>query len=152
MSVEEHERLMKSLDDAWNSQVWDTFNKRHHEEVTEYWLGQPEPTRRQHSHKEGAEQFFKTFPDIHVGNDPYKVLIGDGDWTCSVAKFTGTMTGPMPGPDATMMQPTKKSFAVELARSLIGMIKVKSSQENLFRMTCEVSCRSSFNADSQSHL
>src|SRR5674536_168757 len=86
---------MKTLDDAWNSQEWETFNKRHHEEVAVYWPGQPEPTRGQRSHQEEAEQFFKTFPDNHVGNDTYKVLIGEGDWTCSVAKFTGTMSGPM---------------------------------------------------------
>jgi hypothetical protein len=27
MNVEENKRLMKTLDDAWNSQDWDTFNK-----------------------------------------------------------------------------------------------------------------------------
>jgi hypothetical protein len=41
------------------------------------------------------------------------VLFGESDWTCSVAKFTGTMTGPMPGPDGTTTEPTNKSFEVE---------------------------------------
>lgn len=41
MNVEENKRLMKTLDDAWNSQDWDTFNKRHHDEVEVYWPGQP---------------------------------------------------------------------------------------------------------------
>jgi hypothetical protein len=98
MSVEENKRLMKTLDDAWNSQDWDTFNKRHAKEVAVYWPGEPKPTRGQHSHQEEAEQFFKTFPDNHVGNDPYMVLFGEGDRTRSVAEFTGTMTGPMPRP------------------------------------------------------
>jgi len=32
-------------DDAWNSQDWDTFNKRHTDEVIVRWPGQSEPTR-----------------------------------------------------------------------------------------------------------
>ena len=44
------------------------------------------------------------------------VAIGEGDWTCSVVKFTGTMTGPMPGPDGTTIQSTNKSFEVEFCK------------------------------------
>ncbi len=34
MSVEEENKeLMKSLDNAWNSQDWDTFNERHADNV-----------------------------------------------------------------------------------------------------------------------
>ena len=113
MTVEDNKQLMITLDDAWNSQDWDTFNKRHAEEVAVYWPGQPDPTRGQHAHKEEAEQFFKTFPDNRVGNHPYVVLLGEGHWTCSVANFTGTMTGPMAGTDGTTIQPTNKKFQVE---------------------------------------
>jgi hypothetical protein len=45
MSVEGNKQLMKTLDDAWNSQDWHTFNKRHAHDVAVYWPGQPEPTR-----------------------------------------------------------------------------------------------------------
>jgi len=31
--------------------------------------------------------------DNHVENNPYKILFGQGDWTCSVAEFTGTIEG-----------------------------------------------------------
>jgi hypothetical protein len=43
-------------------------------------------------------KMFKTFPDNRVGNRRYKVFFADGDWTCSIARFTGTMIGPMNGP------------------------------------------------------
>lgn len=34
MSIEEKNKsLMKTLDDAWNSQDWDTFEERHAENV-----------------------------------------------------------------------------------------------------------------------
>jgi hypothetical protein len=69
-TVDENLRLMKTLDDSWNTQDWDTFNKRHTDNVAVYWPGQPDPTRGRHDHKAEAVEFFKTFPDNH----PYKVL------------------------------------------------------------------------------
>ncbi len=112
MSVKENLQLMKTLDDAWNAQDWDTFSKRHADQVAVYWPGQPEPTRGIKAHKEEAIEFFKTFPN-HIENDPYRVLFGRGDWTCSVARFTGTMKGPMKGLDGRTIPPTNKRFEIE---------------------------------------
>lgn len=113
MTVEENLELMITLDDAWNAQDWETFNKRHAEETTVYWPGQPEPTRGRKAHKEEAIEFYKTFPDNHVENRPYKVLFGQGDWTCSVAVLSGTMKGPMKTPDGKEIPPTNKKFKVD---------------------------------------
>jgi hypothetical protein len=33
MSAEDNKELMQTLDDAWNSQDWDTFEKRHAEDT-----------------------------------------------------------------------------------------------------------------------
>jgi hypothetical protein len=46
-------------------------------------------------------------------NHPYKVEIAQGDWTCTVADFTGTMRGPMKGPDGKLIAPTNKKFHVD---------------------------------------
>ena len=132
MSVEGNKQLMITLDDSWNSQDWDTFNKRHHEEVAVYWPGQPEPTRGLEAHQSEAEQFFKTFPDNRVGNRPYQVLFGEGDWTCSISIFTGTMTGPMPGPDGADIQPTNKKFEVEFCTVAHWNEKGEITEEKLF--------------------
>ena len=43
MSVEENMKFMKILDDAWNSQDWETFNERHTDDVIIRWAGQPHP-------------------------------------------------------------------------------------------------------------
>ena len=64
--------LMKTLDDAWNSQDWDTFAKRHTENVIVRWPGQSEPTRGLAKHRNEGVEMFKTFPDNHVQNHPYK--------------------------------------------------------------------------------
>ncbi|MGA2524767.1 MAG: hypothetical protein ABSF65_11535 [Candidatus Bathyarchaeia archaeon] len=48
MGEKENLQLMKTLDDAWNagpsSPLWETFKKRHREDVKVYWPAQPLPT------------------------------------------------------------------------------------------------------------
>ena len=61
MGVEENLRLMQTLDNAWNAQDWETFMKRHSENVAVYWPGQPEPTRGRHAHHNESVEFFKAF-------------------------------------------------------------------------------------------
>ena len=60
-----------------------------------------------------------------------RVFFAIGDWTCSIARFIGTMTGPMLGPDGNEIPPTGKSFEVDfctVARWDAGQIV----EENLF--------------------
>ena len=92
MTVEENLRLMKTLDDSWNNQDWETFRKRHVHGVHVYWPAQAKATQGIDAHTQEAMEMFKTFPDNRVGNNPYEVMFGQGDWTCTIAKFTGTMT------------------------------------------------------------
>jgi predicted ester cyclase len=110
---EKNMELMKTLDDAWNSQDWDAFEERHADNVAVFWPGQPDPTRGVHNHRQEAIESFKTFPDNHLVNNPYKILFSKGDYTCSVADFTGTFKGPMKGLDGEMIQPTNKKFHIE---------------------------------------
>jgi hypothetical protein len=58
---------------------------------------------------------FKTFPDNHLINHPYKVEIARGEWTYTVADFTGMMRGPMKGPDGELIAPTNKKFHIEFS-------------------------------------
>jgi len=101
---------MTTLDNAWNTQGWDTFNQRHADNVAVFWPGQPNPTSGVHNHRRESIDFFKIFPDNHPINNPYKIFIAEGDYRCSVADFTGTFQGPMKGLDGKMIQPTNKKF------------------------------------------
>jgi len=114
MSIQEkNKELMITLDNAWNSQDWDTFNDRHAEDVAVFWPGQPDPTKGVHNHRQESMEFLKIFPDNHLINNPYKILIAEGDHTCSVADFTGTFKGEMKGLDGKIIQPTSKKFHLE---------------------------------------
>ena len=110
---ERNMELMQTLDDGWNAQDVELFRARHKPDVVVRWPGQPEPTRGIEDHTAESIAFWKTFPDQHLDNRPYRVFFASGDWTCSIARFTGTMTGPMAGPDGTEIRPTGKSFEVE---------------------------------------
>ena len=90
MKPEELSELMHTLDDAWNKQDWPVFKKRHAEDTVVYWPGQPNPTRGRHNHEAESKEFFRTFPDNHLINRPYKIFFAEGNHTCSVADFFGT--------------------------------------------------------------
>lgn len=64
-------------------------------------------------HAAESIEFWTTFPDHELNHRPYRVFFVSGAWTCSIARFRGTMTGPMKGPDGTEIPPTGKSFDVE---------------------------------------
>lgn len=69
-SAEGNLRLMKTLDDAWNagpySPRWETFRKRHKEDVKVYWPNQPEPTKGRYDHYLQAVEFFKNFNTVFL--------------------------------------------------------------------------------------
>ncbi len=111
-TIQTNLELMRTLDDAWNSQDWETFKKRHAENVAVYWPGQPQPTRGREAHHGESAQFFKIF-DNRLANNPYKILFGEGDYTCSVADWTATMIGPFKMPDGRVVQPTHKTARLE---------------------------------------
>jgi predicted ester cyclase len=128
--------LMQTLDDAWNNQDWDTFDKRHKHEVVVRWPARP-PTHGIKAHRAEGIQMFKTFPDNHVGNRPYKTLFASGDWTCSIARFTGTMTGSMTGPDGKEIAPTGKSFEVDFCTVARWTRTGRSSRRTSFMTSSE---------------
>jgi predicted ester cyclase len=105
--------LMQALDDAWNAQDWDSFEKHHKSNVIVRWPAKPE-THGRRNHRAAAIQMCTTFPDAHVHNRPYRMCFANGDWTCSVSQFTGTMKGPMIGFDGKEIAPTGKSFELDL--------------------------------------
>ena len=130
MSAEENLNLMKTLDDSWNSQDLTVFRKRHAKDCIIRWPNQP-PTLGIEAHEQEALSFFKTFPDQHLVNNPYKTMIAQGDWTCTIAEFTGTMTGPMKMADGIVIPPTNKSFKVDFC-TVAHWKNGEIVEENLF--------------------
>ena len=130
MSAEENLQRMKTLDDSWNARNWEVFRKRHSADTTVHWPGQPDPTRGRAAHQAESEAFFKSIEN-QLDNNPYRVMFGSGDWTCTIAKWRGKMVGPWQGLDGKVHAPTGKTFELEfctVARWKDGEIV----EENLF--------------------
>lgn len=110
MGVSENLELMKTLDDAWNagpdSPLWATFRKRHKEDVKVFWPAKLDPTIGRNDHDAESVEFFRGFENRLV-NNPYKIAIGQGDHTCTVADWTVSLKVPMKGADGKMVQPGK---------------------------------------------
>ena len=110
--AEQNMRLFQEADDAWNAQDLEKFASAHAKDVVVYVPAQPTQYGLE-AHTEFAVNSFRTFPDQRVQNRPYKVFFASGDWVCSIARYTGTMTGPMVGADGPEIPPTGKSFDVD---------------------------------------
>lgn len=123
--------LMQTLDDAWNAQDLTVFEPRHRPDVVVTWPGKP-PTHGIEAHDQEALDFFRAFPDQKLDNRPYRVLFASGDWTCSIARFRGTFSGPMKGPDGREIPPTGKRFDVEFCTVAHWDENGQIIEENLF--------------------
>lgn len=123
--------LMQTLDDAWNAQDLATFEKRHRPDVVVTWPGKP-PTLGVKAHNQEALDFFRAFPDQKLDNRPYRVFFASGDWTCSIARFRGTFSGPMKGPGGKDIPPTGKKFEVDFCTVARWSDDGQIIEENLF--------------------
>ena len=123
--------LMQTLDDAWNAQDMKVFAARHRPDVVVTWPGKP-PTHGIEAHNQEALDFFRAFPDQQLENRPYRVFFASGEWTCSVARFTGTFSGPMRGADGKDIPPTGKKFDVQFCTVARWGDDGQIIEENLF--------------------
>lgn len=75
---EEDLELLVTLDDPVDAPEEDTFNHLQAKNSFAYWLGQRFPAG---CRLERAEA---------VSDNAYKVTFGQGDWTCTLSRLTGT--------------------------------------------------------------
>lgn len=110
--------LMKQGDDAFNTRDLAAMDAVHHPDMIAHVTGNAQPIYGRAGHAAAMEQFFRTFPDVHVANDPYPVQFGGGDWITVVTRVTGTFTGELGLPDGSTIPPTGKAFDVEFAQTV----------------------------------
>ena len=107
--------LMKMGDDAFNSRDFAAMKAVHHPDIIAHISGSAEPIKGQPAHAAMMKAMFRTFPDIHVHNDPYRIQFGNGDWTTVITRTRGTFTGEMVLPDGKGIAPTGKAYDLDLA-------------------------------------
>jgi len=107
--------LMKKGDDAFNARDTAGMKAVHHPDMIAHVTGSAEPLRGQPAHAAAMVAMFRTFPDVHVHNDPYPVQFGSGAWITVITRTTGTFTGDMTMPDGRVIKPTGKAFDLNFA-------------------------------------
>jgi len=110
--------LMKKGDDAFNSRDDAGMAAVHHPNMIAYVTGNAEPIYGRAAHAAAMKQFVRTFPDVHVRNDPYPIQFGSADWITVVTRVTGTFSGEMKLPNGKVVPPTGKAFDVEFAQTV----------------------------------
>jgi hypothetical protein len=88
---EEDLQLLITLDDPGVFQEEDTFNHIQAENTVAYWPGQAFPARGRHDRR----------AEVIIDTDP---AFGQGDWTCTLARFIGTTNDSIKGLDPSRPQ------------------------------------------------
>ena len=107
MSVEENLQKGEAIVKAFNAKDLDAFVALAAESYVGYAPDQPEPRKGREGLREWMQTTFTAFPD---GRWETVRSFGQGDLTCGEVSFTGTQTGPLPGPGGEMIPATNKPF------------------------------------------
>ena len=96
---EEDLQLLITLDDPVDGPEEDTFHLQA-KNTLEYWLGQ--------------RCLLDQPAESASGNDANKVTFGQGDWTCTLSRLTGTTNGSMKGLNGNVSGSPNKKFGIEV--------------------------------------
>ena len=72
---------MKASDDAFNTRVLDRRSLRYASDLTVHMVGQD--AMDSDAYRRDLERILTAFPDLRYENDPYRLIIGEGDWTAA---------------------------------------------------------------------
>jgi predicted ester cyclase len=106
MIEENIERYVVEGARAINARDWEAYGSIYAEDLYMVAPGLPGPTTGRDVRVKLAQGLMDAFPDARA---EVQRSFGRGDWACVEALFTGTHTGPMPGPDGTDIPATNKS-------------------------------------------
>jgi ketosteroid isomerase-like protein len=121
----------KAIDDAYNARDWEAYGSLLDENFSD------EKQQRKAEHVRAAKEFCATFVDNRVHNDPYVVALSDREWTCTIARLTGTMTGPLPTSDGKVLEPTNRPFETSFA-TIARWVEGKIEEEHEFLDAAEI--------------
>jgi hypothetical protein len=103
-----------SIDDAYNSRDWNAYGALLDDGFRGWAQGSIGPHGKA-AHLRQAKEFCAVSADNRVHNSDYIVRIADEQWTCTIARLTGSMTGPLKRSDGTMLEPSRQTFDTTFA-------------------------------------
>jgi hypothetical protein len=103
-----------AIDDAYNSRDWSAYGALLDEGFRGWAQGSITPHGKA-AHLRQAKEFCVASADNRVHNSDYIVRIADGQWTCTIARLTGSITGPLKRSDGTTLEPIHQTFDTTFA-------------------------------------
>ncbi len=98
--------------DVFSTQEWDRLKESHAPDILVHWPD-GHVTRGIDRHIDDMKYMFSYAPDTRIKVHP--IRIGEKEWTAVVGVMEGTFTRPMTLPDGKVVQPTGRSFRLEMA-------------------------------------
>ena len=99
------ERFVEVGESAIAARDWETYGSVFAEDLQMETSALPGTTIGRDARVQFVQGLVDSFPDSIVEVQRH---FGKGDWACVEVLFTGTHTGPMPGPGGTEIPPTHK--------------------------------------------
>ena len=103
--------LFRQIDKHYNEQDWEAYASLFGPGFRQFSFGSPGPQTLA-EHVRVSQEFCAIFPDNKVEQDPYLVAFSNGEWTCTVARLTGTMTGSY-NASGHVVEPTGRHFETQ---------------------------------------
>jgi hypothetical protein len=103
-----------ALDNAYNSRDWDAYSALLDDSFRGWMQGRAHAEGKA-EHLRNAKEFCALSADNRVHNSPYVVALSDREWTCTIASFTGSMTGPLKTGEGKTVQPSHRTFETTFA-------------------------------------
>ena len=104
--------LFRQIDKHYNEQNWVAYQAFFAPGFRQYSFGST-VAQTLEQHVRVSQQFCDVFPDNKVEQDPYLVAFSNDEWTCTIARLTGTMTGPFRVSASHVVEPTGRSFETQ---------------------------------------
>jgi len=110
--VEEHLKTFDDLDfNVFSNQEWKRLSESHADDIVVTWPDGHE-TKGIEKHIEDLKAMFVYAPDTKIKIHP--IRFGEDEWTCVTGVMTGTFSRPMPLGDGKTIEPTGKSFRLNM--------------------------------------
>src|ERR1700685_530935 len=104
----------KALDEAYNARDSDSYSALLDDGFRGWMQDNAQPEGKA-EHLRNAKEFCVLSADNRVHNSPYVVALSDREWTCTIASFTGSMTGPLKTLEGKTVQPSHRTFETTFA-------------------------------------
>ena len=108
-----HLNTFDDLDfNVFTNRKWTELHRSHANNITVYWPD-GHTTIGIEKHIEDLKAMFVWAPDTRIKEHPVK--LGQGEWTSVIGVMEGTFTKPMPIAEGNSLDPTGKTYKIQMA-------------------------------------